>query len=315
MLGSSLCILGSCKPIQSLGAQAWSHTPRPRPSRGRFPLSVSVTRRGFSSPQVQRRMYEATSRRLKGRQTRYRYQGSPVWVRAAVLQGPCSAALPAYSAARVAPYCVLSQALRCFNCIPASHPNTRLPLERQRTGLGSVCLGRTGGLCGTCRTSTCHIHIPTSPVVEKSTLPCPCYFTPTSPTCFLLTTKGKWPLSKLPRYYFRRWKSTCQLQPLLQIGPANKLYRILDSLQGCSLLRSRTARPLPFSGSRRSLQVSASAAKAPMPQWTKDTETVRDVFSFAGPAPEVRGESWGASSCGGTAPQLGPCFLSRTNKP
>lgn len=158
-----------------------------------------------------------------------------------------------------------------------------------------TCFCRSGGLIrllGTkapwlCRTSTCQPQDPDVRVVETRLFI-------GRLLCSYRTKLRPFPPHKTngcsPSFQgtnFADGKLSRRLQPLLTKRRVNKLHRILETLQGCSLLRSRTARPLPFSGSRRSLQVSASAT--PLPQWTKDTETVRDVFSFAGPAPEVRG--------------------------
>ncbi|KXZ54198.1 hypothetical protein GPECTOR_5g292 [Gonium pectorale] len=61
-------------------------------------------------------------------------------------------------------------------------------------------------------------------------------------------------------------------------------------MQACSTLRAKAGlRPLPFSSSSRLTTVRVRAegsSPVPVPVWTKDTETARDVFAFGGSAPE-----------------------------
>lgn len=61
-------------------------------------------------------------------------------------------------------------------------------------------------------------------------------------------------------------------------------------MQVCQRLCARAGlRPLPFRTSQRltSVRVHAKASPIPVPVWPKDTETTRDLFAFAGSAPEV----------------------------
>ncbi|GIL59081.1 hypothetical protein Vafri_14036 [Volvox africanus] len=60
---------------------------------------------------------------------------------------------------------------------------------------------------------------------------------------------------------------------------------------GCQGLRARVGlRPLPFRSSPRlctvRVRAEGTSSPIPVPVWPKDTETTRDVFAFAGSAPE-----------------------------
>ncbi|EFJ44207.1 hypothetical protein VOLCADRAFT_76453 [Volvox carteri f. nagariensis] len=60
---------------------------------------------------------------------------------------------------------------------------------------------------------------------------------------------------------------------------------------GCQGIRARIGlRPLPFRSSPRlctvRVRAEGGASPVPVPVWPKDTETTRDVFAFAGSAPE-----------------------------
>ncbi|PNH02791.1 Low molecular mass early light-inducible protein HV90, chloroplastic [Tetrabaena socialis] len=68
---------------------------------------------------------------------------------------------------------------------------------------------------------------------------------------------------------------------------------LAQQTRGCQLLRSRQLRgPAPFSRGVVRVRAEAepmaapTAAPLPVPKWTTDKETARDVFSFGGPLPE-----------------------------
>ncbi|GFR47590.1 hypothetical protein Agub_g9324, partial [Astrephomene gubernaculifera] len=78
---------------------------------------------------------------------------------------------------------------------------------------------------------------------------------------------------------------------VLLVRSVKKMAAITSATKGCNGLRSRSGlRPLPFAGSARMTTVrvraEGSTSGVPVPQWSKDTESARDVFAFAGSAPE-----------------------------